>query len=92
MEEVWPARAAAGRRGGASRREGLSRAVGRRIRALRRERGLGEAEIEARLFNFKYLQRIEAGRVNLTLRTLERIAEILEVDVRALFPDPPEAS
>src|SRR5690606_23001456 len=47
----------------------LARQVGRRVRALRKARGLGEADIEARLFNFKYLQRIEAGQVNLTLRT-----------------------
>lgn len=65
----------------------LARRVGRRMRALRKARGLGEAEIEARLFNFKYLQRIEAGQVNLTLRTLERLAEILEADVRALLTD-----
>ncbi len=65
----------------------LARRVGRRVRALRKARGLGEAEIEARLFNFKYLQRIEAGQVNLTLRTLERLAEILEADVRALLTD-----
>lgn len=65
----------------------LARRVGRRVRALRKARGLGEAEIEARLFNFKYFQRIEAGQVNLTLRTLERLAEILETDVRALLTD-----
>ncbi|HEX7125824.1 MAG TPA: helix-turn-helix transcriptional regulator [Thermodesulfobacteriota bacterium] len=65
----------------------LARQVGRRVRALRKARGLGEADIEARLFNFKYLQRIEAGQVNLTLRTLERLAEILETDVRTLLTD-----
>lgn len=79
-------------RGGAGdasgRREDLTGRVGRRIRALRKARGLGEAEIEARLFNFKYLQRIEAGRVNLTLRTLERLAEILGTDVQSLLVDP----
>jgi transcriptional regulator with XRE-family HTH domain len=68
-------------------REDLARRVGRRVRALRKARSLGEAEIEARLFNFKYLQRIEAGQVNLTLRTLERLAEILGTDVRALLDD-----
>lgn len=61
--------------------------VGRRIRAIRKARGLGEAEIEARFFNFKYLQRIEAGQVNLTLRTLERLARILETDLRAILMD-----
>jgi transcriptional regulator with XRE-family HTH domain len=67
--------------------EDLARRVGRRVRTLRKARGLGEAEIEARLFNFKYLQRIEAGQVNLTLRTLERLAEIFGTDVRALLDD-----
>lgn len=84
MQEARPRRAGGGAAGG---REDLPRRVGRRIRALRRARGLGEAEIEARLFNFKYLQRIEAGRVNLTLRTLERLAEILGTDVQSLLAD-----
>ncbi len=84
MHEARPGRA----RGAAGGREDLPRRVGRRIRALRKARGLGEAEIEAHLFNFKYLQRIEAGRVNLTLRTLERLAEILGTDVQSLLEDP----
>ncbi len=87
LEEARPGGDAADQAARRSREE-LPRRVGRRIRALRKARGFGEAEIEARLFNFKYLQRIEAGRVNLTLRTLERIAEILGTDVRALLADP----
>lgn len=59
--------------------------LGKRIRALRSVRGLRQESIEAKGLNYKYLQRIEAGRCNLTLKTLEKIASALEVKVEELF-------
>ncbi|VUZ83714.1 hypothetical protein MELA_00067 [Candidatus Methylomirabilis lanthanidiphila] len=38
--------------------------------------------------NYKYLQRIEAGRCNLTLKTLQRVASVLEVRIEDLFQFP----
>lgn len=38
--------------------------------------------------NYKYLHRIEAGRCNLTLKTLQRVASVLEVKVEDLFQFP----
>lgn len=44
--------------------------------------------MEAKGFNYKYYQRIETGRCNLTLRTLQRIASALQVRVEELFQFP----
>ncbi len=62
--------------------------LGRRIRALRRARGLRQEAVESRGLNYKYYQRIEAGRCNLTLSTLQKIASVLEVKVEDLFQFP----
>ncbi|HWQ70116.1 MAG TPA: helix-turn-helix transcriptional regulator [Patescibacteria group bacterium] len=62
--------------------------LGKRLRALRSVRGFRQEAIEARGLNYKYLQRIEAGRCNLTLRTLQRVASVLEVKVEDLFQFP----
>lgn len=62
--------------------------LGGRIRVLRLARGLRQEAIEAKGLNHKYLQRIEAGRCNLTLRTLQKIASALEVKVEDLFQFP----
>lgn len=62
--------------------------LGKRIRALRSVRGLRQEAIEARGLNYKYLQRIEAGRCNLTLRTLQNVASALELKVEDLFQFP----
>lgn len=66
--------------------------LGRRIRVLRSARGLRQEAIEARGLNYKYYQRIEAGRCNLTLSTLQKIASALEVKVEDLFQFPLGAS
>lgn len=62
--------------------------LGKRLRALRSVRGLRQEAIEARGLNYKYLQRIEAGRCNLTLKTLQRVASVLELTVEDLFQFP----
>ena len=38
--------------------------------------------------SYKYYQRIEAGKVNLTLKTIERIAEAFGIDVVELLSIP----
>ena len=65
--------------------------LGKRLRALRSARGLRQEAIEARGLNYKYLQRIEAGRCNLTLTTLQRVASVLELKIEDLFQFPLES-
>lgn len=67
------------------------RDLGRRIAELRAARGLTQEQLAERLdVTFQYLQRIEAGRENLTVRSLVRLATALEVLVADLFA-PPES-
>jgi transcriptional regulator with XRE-family HTH domain len=65
--------------------------LGQRIRELRVAKGLTQWKIAERGFSYKYYQRIEAGKVNLTLNSLEKLAAALEVEVGELFrfPFPP---
>ncbi len=62
------------------------RSVGRRVAELRS--GTQEELAERLGVSIKYLQRIEAGRPNLTIRSLVRIANALEVPVAELFDRP----
>ncbi len=63
--------------------------VGRRIAELRAARSLTQAELaEGAGVSVKYVQRVEAGQENLTIRTLAKFAELLEVRVVELFSPP----
>lgn len=65
------------------------RRLGLRIRALRQEREWTlERAAEAMNLDLKHLQKIEAGQINITLVSLVRIAEGLEVPVNELFVEP----
>jgi transcriptional regulator with XRE-family HTH domain len=69
-----------------SRAELLIRDVGARIAELRRLRGWTQADLAARVgVSDKYLQRVEAGAENLTLRTLVGFADALGVEVPSMF-------
>jgi len=58
----------------------------RNVRRWRAQRGLTQEEAAARArIDYKRWQRIEAGQVNLTLKTLERIARTLRLDPLKLF-------
>lgn len=60
--------------------------VGARIAAFRRERGYTQAALAQRVgVSDKYLQRVEAGIENLTLRSLWALANVLEVETAALL-------
>lgn len=59
----------------------LQRTVGRNLRAYRQERGLSqEAFADLVGVHRTYLGGLERGERNLTLKSLERIAEVIEVD------------
>lgn len=60
--------------------------VARRIKALRVARGLTQdAVAEALGIASKNVQRLEAGRQNLTLETLAKVADVLDVDPHELL-------
>lgn len=59
----------------------LQRTVGRNLRAYRQERGLSqEAFADLVGVHRTYMGGLERGERNLTLKSLERIAELIEVD------------
>lgn len=64
----------------------LVQVVGRRIKALRQARGLTQdAVAEALGIAVKNVQRLEAGRQNLTLKTLAHVADVLDVEPHELL-------
>ena len=66
----------------------LQRVVGRNIRVLRRERGLSQEDLADVLgVHRTYMGGVERGERNLTLRTLERLADRLGVDPVGLLRD-----
>jgi transcriptional regulator with XRE-family HTH domain len=64
----------------------LQRELGRRVRELRdgKELTLYQAQ-ELTGVDYKHLQKVEAGQLNVTLATLHRIAEGFGVSVADLF-------
>jgi transcriptional regulator with XRE-family HTH domain len=75
------------------REERLIRAVGRRVAELREARGWTQSELGERLgIALKGVQRIEHGKMNLTLRSLVRIAAALGSAVPDLFVPPKRAN
>lgn len=64
----------------------VARNVGRRVAELRGERGLTQEEFSAEVgVSLRYLQQVEAGRENLTIESLVKLARHLRVRVVALF-------
>ena len=66
-------------------KESLAHFLAIRLREIRKAKGLSQRELEERGINQKYYQRIEAGTVNLTLRSLEKLASALEIGVLEIF-------
>jgi transcriptional regulator with XRE-family HTH domain len=62
--------------------------IGNRIRELRKARDLRQEDMAGFGLSYKYYQRIEAGKVNMTLKTLEKIAGALGVDAAELLALP----
>ncbi len=66
----------------------LQKTVGRNLRRYRLERGYSqEAFADYMGVHRTYMGAVERGERNLTLKTLERIADFLEVDPRALLEE-----
>lgn len=65
--------------------------VGRRVRRLRLERGISQEALARDVdMHRTYLGGVERGERNLTLRSVERLAERLGVPVRELIGEAPE--
>ena len=67
-------------------------AIGQRIVAWRHRQGLSQARLCRRAgFSPSYLSRLETGKVQPNLRTLQRIVAALRIDVSELLgPSPPQ--
>ena len=66
--------------------EDVVRSVGRRVAVARRAGGWTQEQVAERAgFSIKYLQRIEGGRENLTIKSLVDLAAVLEIDVAEFF-------
>ena len=62
--------------------------VGRNIRRLRRERGLSQEDLADEIgVHRTYMGGVERGERNLTLRSLERLAQRLGVSPLSLLAD-----
>ena len=60
--------------------------VGKRIQEIRIEQNLSQQDLAAKCnFEKSNMSRLEAGRSNATLSTLEVVSKALEVDVLELF-------
>jgi transcriptional regulator with XRE-family HTH domain len=66
----------------------LANLIGRRLREIRVAQGLRQQDMEGRGISYKYYQRIEAGKVNLTLRSLEKLTAALDINVSEVFQRP----
>lgn len=70
----------------------LQHTVGRNIRRLRRERGLSQEELADEIgVHRTFMGGVERGERNLTLQTLERLAQRLGVDPVSLLKEPDRA-
>jgi len=60
--------------------------VGKRIQEIRIEKNISQQDFAAKCnFEKSNMSRLEAGRANATLTTLEIVAKALEVDIVELF-------
>ncbi|SPX87816.1 putative transcriptional regulator [Mycobacteroides abscessus] len=71
----------------------LQKIVGRNLRRYRKERDLSqEAFADYVGVHRTYMGSVERGERNLTLQSLERMADFLKIDPRELLTEPEEAT
>ena len=60
--------------------------VGKNIQKIRESKGISQQELAAKCnFEKSNMSRLEAGRVNPTLSTLEKVAKALDVSLAVIF-------
>ena len=63
--------------------------LGKRIRDLRKQRGLSQEELGWKSeLHFTYIGAVERGEKNCTVTTLEKIAKGLEISIKDFFDSP----
>ena len=71
----------------------LLKKIGERIRHLRKEKKLSQLQLAVLMDNHaEQIGRIERGELNVTIGTLQKIAESLRIPITDLFPVPEPAS
>ena len=65
--------------------ERLLRMVGRRVRDLRQNAGLTQEDMMSYGFERRYYQRIESGTVNLSLKSLNKLAKAFRISFSELM-------
>ena len=67
----------------------LQRRLAANVRLLRQGRNLSQDELSSRAgLAVRHLQKVEAGEVNVTLKTLDALAAALDVDPQVLLEGP----
>jgi len=59
--------------------------IGDQLRHLRLKRGLTQSEMQDLGISYKYYQRIEAGKANVTIKTLVRVIKALNSEFSDFF-------
>lgn len=72
----------------------IKRQFGLAVRRLRDREGISQEAFASRLegVDQAYISRVETGQVNLSLESVQAIAEALDVDPAELFAKPPAAA
>ena len=69
--------------------EDIKSLLGKRIRDLRKQRGLSQEELGWKSeLHFTYIGAVERGEKNCTVTTLEKIAKGLEISIKDFFDSP----
>ncbi len=73
---------------GSPKYDDVLKSVGIRLREARQKAGLTQAQLGAKAdLKQSYIFELETGGSNITLRTLAKMADVLDLDVRDLLPD-----
>lgn len=66
----------------------LATLIGKRLREVRKSKGLRQEDMEGLGISYKYYQRIEAGQANITLKTLQKVTNALDISALSLLSLP----
>lgn len=66
--------------------ENLQQSLGKRIRQIRKERGLTQEDFARRIgIDYKHLGSIERGNENVTIQTIEKICRAIDITPSEIF-------